>query len=367
MKRRYTTLLGFFFLFCGVNPGSLLGQCTNQVMHTAGSALVAGVNVTVTTTGNTCNWTTYCPAVTQPFFIGYNPGLGSGPGDFTFTFSPAITGIRLNFSGASSSPPSVEEVRLHINGAHYPMAAVGSANGCDPMAILTMAGDLQGCPGCGVSGWSNTNITGFPITTLRVEDFVLGGTPNGSLFSLWICPAILAADWVSFDAKVNSDKAVDLAWTTATEINNDYFTIERSADGDTWQAIGNVDAVSNSDVPTDYAFIDNAPLQGQNQYRIRETSMDGASSLSNVEQVEVLTNPGIHVSPNPAHDFVQIAMEGAEEATVILRNQLGQTVYAPQTTEVDKVTLRTADLARGVYFLEIKSLAGTFAQKLVVE
>ena len=101
--------------------------------------------------------------------------------------------------------------------------------------------------------------------------------------------------------------------------------------------------------------------------RIRQTSMDGTSSLSDVERVEVLSNPGIQVSPNPAHDHVQIVMAGAEEATVILRNQLGQTVFAPQVVEADKITLRMADLAKGVYFIEIKSVVGTSVEKLVVE
>jgi hypothetical protein len=366
MKNRYAFL---FVLLCSFFPcaNHLLGQCTNQVMHTSGSALVAGVNVTVTSTGNTCAWTTYCPAVTQPFFIGYNPGLGSGPGSFTFTFSPPINGIRLNISGASNTAPSIEEVRLHINGAHYAMAAPGSANACDPMAVLTPAGDLQGCPGCGVSGWANTNITGFPISTLTVEDFVLGGAPNGSLFSLWICPGVLPAEWVDFKAQETAAHTVDLDWTTVAEINNDYFTVERSVDGIMWEALANVDAVGNSRSEESYSFVDLKPHMGMNQYRISQTSLDGSSSLSQVEMVEISSLPGLRISPNPAHDHLWIEMADLDRATVTLRNQLGQEVGVMREVMGDRMTLNTRDLARGVYFVEVKTAERILTEKIVLE
>jgi Secretion system C-terminal sorting domain len=340
-------------------------QCTNKLSHISGTQLVAGVNVTVTSVGNTCSWTTYCFGITDPYMIGYAPGPGSGPGALTFTFSPAVDGLRFNFSGASGSGASTEEIRLAINGAHYPMSSAGAPNACDAMAILTGAGDLQGVGG--VSGWANTNISGFPITTLTVEDFVLGGTPNGALFSLWFCNAVLPTEWLDFSSELLDEQSVELTWTTATEINNDFFTVERSQDGQTWQAIGQVDGAGNSDVPQTYIFEDLQPQVGENHYRIRQTSLDGGTTASDVETQTITATQGIHISPNPAHNEVQIDMAGIESATVTLRNQLGQQVFAPQTVGVNQLILRTQELPRGIYYLEVKRDAKTVSQKLILE
>jgi hypothetical protein len=136
---------------------------------------------------------------------------------------------------------------------------------------------------------------------------VLGGTPNGSLFSLWICPGILPAEWLDFSATLRDARTVDLEWATQTEINNDFFTVERSGDGQQWVALTQVDGAGNSDTERDYGFTDTAPLVGENHYRIRETSLDGMSTFSAVETVTILASDAIRIHPNPAQDIVTTA------------------------------------------------------------
>ena len=180
----------------------------------------------------------------------------------------------------------------------------------------------------------------------------MGGTPNGSLFSLWICNGILPAEWLEFTADQREDNGVDLNWSTQTEINNDFFSVERSADGLKWEAIGQVEADGNSDIQQRYTFLDRLPLAGDNHYRIRQTSLDGGTSFSEVETV-VVANESIHCSPNPATSKVMIEMLNADEAIVTLRNELGQSVVVTRTVSPSKIELNTGELARGVYFLEV--------------
>lgn len=365
MKIWYSFLIGLSFLSLPSAP--LIAQCTDQVTHTSGSAMVAGVNVTVSLVGNACNWTTYCPGVTQPFMVGYMPGPGSGPGSFTFNFSPPISGIRLNFSGASNSGASVEEVRLHINGAHYPMASAGTANGCDAMAVLTGAGNLTGCAGCGVSGWANTNISGFPISTLTVEDFVVGGTPNGSLFSLWICPAALPVEWLTFSAAAQEGKSVQLEWTTFHEINNDYFAVERSLDGKSWESLKEMRGAGTSELPQGYSFTDEIAPVGLLYYRIRQTDLSGAFSYSEIRSVKMLHQQELVISPNPAHNVVYLEMWGIEEAQVRLMNNLGKELEVPFTKEPGKVTFETSSLPSGIYYVEVKTQDTVVSKIILVE
>jgi hypothetical protein len=167
-------------------PAGMHAQCTDQVTDTAGTSIVSGVTVTVTSAGTVDVNSVYCPS-TMPYFIGYDYSTGSSfSGSYTFTFSPPVGAVTLNFSGLSGDPANEEHVVLTVNNAHYAIPSPGTANGCDPMAVLTPAGDVGPCANCGVSGWNGTTITG-PITTLTVTDSVLFGAPNGAIFSLFIC------------------------------------------------------------------------------------------------------------------------------------------------------------------------------------
>ena len=161
-------------------------QCPNHVEHLEGTATVNGVDVTVTSEGFV-DWNSgYC-AGTTPYFIGYNyNSFLSGNGSYTFSFSPAVTAVTLNFSGISDQNGNYEEVRLWVNGQHYAIPEPGTDNMCDDMAILTLQGNIAGCDECATSGWLGTHIEG-PISSITVEDTVYLGTPNGAIFSLFIC------------------------------------------------------------------------------------------------------------------------------------------------------------------------------------
>ena len=162
-------------------------QCTRQVMHTSGTLNIGGVNITVTSFGFADTMTTYCKN-SLPYLVGAHWPPDSGPGKYTFTFSPSIDSLTLNFSGINDDIDTnlQEVVKVYINSIHYPIPTQGIRNGCDSMAILTPAGDITGCKNCDLSGWIGTTIRGA-ISKLEVVDTngFNGGT-GGSLFSLFI-------------------------------------------------------------------------------------------------------------------------------------------------------------------------------------
>ena len=174
------------FVLCLALPNIATGQCTDLVSHTTGAQVVAGINVTVGSTGTVDVNSTYC-SETVPYFIGYNYVTGSGTGSYTFSFAPPISAATFNVSGISDVPLSdLEHVRLFINGAHYAVPAPGIALTCDAYAVLTPDGDIAPCPGCNVSGMGQITLPG-PISSLTVVDTVFMGSPNGAIFSLFIC------------------------------------------------------------------------------------------------------------------------------------------------------------------------------------
>ena len=103
----------------------------------------------------------------------------------------------------------------------------------------------------------------------------------------------------NFTATLNNKK-VDVKWTTQSELNNDYFTVERSADNETFTAIGTVDGSGNTTQLHNYSFTDNNPLTGLSYYRLRQTDFDGQSQANLPVVVNNIGSGVFTVYPNPA-------------------------------------------------------------------
>ncbi|MEI9945812.1 MAG: T9SS type A sorting domain-containing protein [Chitinophagaceae bacterium] len=161
---------------------------------------------------------------------------------------------------------------------------------------------------------------------------------------------------------INNNKYVQLNWKTISENNNDYFTIERSANALQWQEIGRLSGARNSSQLLVYTFTDKAPLPATNYYRLKQTDIDGNFSISDVTLVKPVPQPGkLMVYPNPARNEVIIdnTTGGHEKLSVI--SVTGKDL----TTSVNIILLdanRTkmdiSNLPPGIYF--IKSASGSF-------
>ena len=82
-----------------------------------------------------------------------------------------------------------------------------------------------------------------------------------------------------FNAKLENNTYVDLTWSTASEINNDYFTIERSQNGVYFQEFDIVEGAGNSTHKINYSLIDRDPFDGISYYRLKQTDYDGKFEL----------------------------------------------------------------------------------------
>lgn len=185
---RYAGIVTAVFLLI-VNPCNTFSQGYHQIKHISGTQAVDGVNVTVSSHG-IVDTMTYCNGLILPYFAGYNfTSHLSGSGSYTFDFSTPVNGIMLHFGGLSNKDANYEEIRIYLNGSHYVIPFQGDTNGCEPLAALTLAGDIKGCNDCSVSGWKETIIPG-PVTTLKVYDTMFSGNPCGALFSVYYCDSV---------------------------------------------------------------------------------------------------------------------------------------------------------------------------------
>ena len=111
-------------------------------------------------------------------------------------------------------------------------------------------------------------------------------TVTGSSAFTYFSPYILVGkisplpiELLSFEAICNNN-SVNLLWSTASEKNNDYFTIERSSDGITFQTVLTVKGAGNSNQVINYSAIDEKPIDGIAYYRLKQTDYDGKFEYS---------------------------------------------------------------------------------------
>ena len=107
----------------------------------------------------------------------------------------------------------------------------------------------------------------------------------------------LPVSWTAFTATPRG-KVTVLDWRTSAEAGNDYFTVERSADGVSFQPLGTL-AAAGTTAGSDYELIDRSPPTGTSYYRVRQTDVDGSFSFSEVREATHLATEDWSVFPNP--------------------------------------------------------------------
>lgn len=119
-------------------------------------------------------------------------------------------------------------------------------------------------------------------------------------------PVMLPVELVAFAARARTTDVL-LEWTTASERNNDRFTVERSADAILFDPVAVVPGAGNSSQLMHYSAMD-TPLPGLWYYRLRQTDTDGAEMLSAAMPVEVADDGRFTVQPNPAREHLQLPL-----------------------------------------------------------
>jgi hypothetical protein len=152
--------------------------------------------------------------------------------------------------------------------------------------------------------------------------------------------------------------ANELRWSTATELNNEGFAVERSGDSRRWSEIGWVEGHGSTQEPQRYAFTDVSPLEGLNYYRLRQQDYDGRYEYSPVVTVRRREASGFSVYPNPAQRQLWVQFERSTvHGQLRLLNARGEEVRAWHAAAVDGA-LDLAGLRPGLYALQWNSERG---------
>ncbi|HYV94353.1 MAG TPA: T9SS type A sorting domain-containing protein [Chitinophagales bacterium] len=178
---------------------------------------------------------------------------------------------------------------------------------------------------------------------------------------------VLPIGILSFTASVEENR-VAINWSTASEINNDYFTIERSPDANNFEPIGNVKGAGNSNNTLFYSFVDMNVHDDINYYRLKQTDYDGKSTYSETVTAEMKNNFGFTVFPNPAIDKIIIAVNNKiSRGTIQLFNVFGGNVFEETIDNSATKEINLKNISHGIYFVKVSNEEKSSIQKLIVE
>jgi hypothetical protein len=165
-------------------------------------------------------------------------------------------------------------------------------------------------------------------------------------------PGTLPIELVSFNAEPQQEQVL-LKWVTATEKNNDYFTLERSVDSKKWEPVTEIQGAGNSNTNIDYYYTDKQPYQGKSFYRLKQTDYNGAYTYSSTEKVLIGDDNDIIVYPNPSNLFVKIY--GSTIFKISLYNSMGRKIGLRLSETNGYKLIDTSHLTSGIYLLVIEN------------
>ena len=359
-----------------INAGAL--HFAHDATYTGGTTDVQHIDGYVSKTGNT--------AFTFP--------VGSGTDLRTLSISAPVSALTeistAWFAGDPGTVTDPSDAAVHsITAFAAPIQSVSSAGFWDWIPVagsddgLTVTVSIPDLSASSVLpadlrlvGWDGTqwiDLSGSGNATDNTENSTLSGTiPAGitiSAIGIGSINTLLPVHFSAFDVLAEGCN-VQLNWSTAMEVNNDYFIAERSTDGRTFTEIAKVQSLGNSMEMQHYNLTDEHPADGLNYYRIQQVDKDGKRSSTKIQSVAVRCADGdvIKVFPTVSNNSVQVILpSGYEEATVELLTTLGQKIQVPIEGSKLSYRIRVNQLASAMYIIRIRKGTVLHSYKIIKE
>ncbi|UII34279.1 T9SS type A sorting domain-containing protein [Fulvivirga ulvae] len=168
----------------------------------------------------------------------------------------------------------------------------------------------------------------YTMTATNISSFSPFGIEGGA--------GTLPVELLYFKGSMNGDAAM-LEWATASELNNDYFTLERTTDLENFEVLNTVQGKGTTEERNDYRYYDNNPVRGTAYYRLKQTDFDGTFTYSDIIKVNnnsVSDTAELNMYPVPNQgDQLTLRVTGLvseKAAAVLVYNTQGQIVHQQQ-------------------------------------
>lgn len=271
-----------------------------------------------------------------------------------YVCSGATVTVNGNFTNRNNSNNIRIDGSFTVNGAYsngLGGVILGSGNIFISNGPVLNSGNTYGCIGY-------NPCSGFPCVI---------SSPCGSSYAL---PVQLS----SFEIKLENNLVV-LEWTTESELNNDYFSLEHAGKDGEFSSFLQVAGNGNKTVQTKYHAVHTNPVYGENYYRLRQFDYDGNNSLSDVRRIFISSKGQLQIYPNPANaDQVVVSLKALPEPLnyFVMINAFGKEIYkmsAEHFLQKD-VPVQLGEqvlLNSGIYTIIATTASGSYVQRLLVQ
>jgi|GEM_PF-4824354 len=253
----------------------------------------------------------------------------------------------------------------------YMIGETGTMNlsdACNPVAGTSGSEDNKAVKAVEDAGLNPTDrVTGF-IFEVRVEnvgtamaDGIYNGTSTNFTsrltgFDAALSFVTLPVELTEFTAKTD-DKVAYLNWQTASEINNDFFSVEHSTDGLSFVEIAQVDGNGTTSNQQTYIFTHSNPVSGLNYYRLKQQDFDGAFEYSETRVIHIKKASQIRIFPTLVSEEITVTRgaNNESELTIYIYKMTGRQVLKQVLPAgVSSIELNLSHLARSHYFIRLQ-------------
>ncbi|QSE96286.1 T9SS type A sorting domain-containing protein [Fulvivirga lutea] len=232
-----------------------------------------------------------------------------------------------------------------------------------------------------LSSWDNLDGTSFSSGHTQSEGRFVAVSNNSfseQIFTLGSTTANnpLPVTLVSFDGML-TDESVLLKWKTSTEINNDYFELQRSANGLDYETLAVIQGNGNSTRLIEYTYSDVKPMAGNNYYRLKQVDFDGKVTIDHrvvlVEYIPQNFTLLFNVYPNPtSENNINVRVTANQDVPVRLElfDLFGKKVFSNEYSSselYDDIKVQpTEQLNQGIYIIRLEQLDKSITKRLII-
>lgn len=224
-----------------------------------------------------------------------------------------------------------------------------------------------------------TTVTALTLTVTDIAGAITATDRTAATTATQDCLTSLPVTLLSFSGETEAN-IVNLSWSTASEENNNYFTLEQSIDGKTFSEIGKVNGAGNSSMIRKYDFVDESPLSygpgTEVYYRLSQTDFNGQYANLGIVAVKLSneqTGLAMLVQSNPVITkslSLNLFSPVDENVLLCITDLHGIAVYTESIFMKKKentfVSINVRDLQQGIYFITATARNSSVNRKFII-
>ncbi len=208
---------------------------------------------------------------------------------------------------------------------------------------------------------------GIPSHSIRICDVDVWVGPDGPLFGPLIFGIPLPIELTYFNAE-SDGMIINFSWETASELNNDYFTIEGSVDGLNWGEVEKIDGAGTSQEVNNYVSRMNNVQFRYAYFRLKQTDFDGQMSFSDIVSIKLADFDNVQISPNPSNGSkIHLMLPSDEKSEINIINSEGVIVYSLEIYSGSEIGLEDVNFQAGFYLVQVIQNGVYYRERLVIE